>query len=124
MSDIFNSLKERFARQERCAEPSCAEGTRAGSGAKIVYPPDRAEIGRAAWKYVHERAANFDEINKDSEGRWLRSFIALFPCKHCAADFLEICSRMPPDFSTRQNYQKWWVAAHNAVNRDLGKPQF
>ena len=123
MSQMLEALRERFAKQERCAEPSCVDGVSNFQG-QTVYPPDRAEIGRAAWKYVHARAANFDPENKLVEERWLRSFIALYPCKHCARDFLEICNRIHPDFSSRESYERWWVTAHNAVNKDLGKPQF
>ena len=106
-------------------EPSCTEeGKIFAAGKKIVYPPDRAEIGRAAWKYVHARAAAFEPEKRDVEEIWLKSFIALYPCRHCARDFLEICNQNPPVLTNRPEYEKWWRDAHNAVNRDLGKPQF
>ena len=121
---MFESLRERFTKQERCAEPSCTEDGRNFQVGKKVYPPDRAEIGRAAWRYVHARAENFNTKDAVSEASWLRSFIALFPCKHCAHDFLEICTRLPPNFLSTGEYVQWWRDAHNAVNRDLGKPKF
>jgi hypothetical protein len=123
MQDVFANLKAKFSNEERCSEPSCTEGAFNVSG-KIVYPPDRAEMGRAAWKYVHTRAEHYDPENKTKEMTWLESFVALYPCKLCARDFAVICQRLPPQLESRESYVKWWIDAHNEVNKDLSKPVY
>ena len=146
---MFSALKEKFSKLERCAEASCSDQHKPGA---IVYPPDRAEIGRAAWKYIHARA---DHVSKQSlalsgeqadrfissESKFLESFVALYPCRNCAYEFAGICEKNPPNFSVclgsdcdhrghcglgwvGKNYRKWWVDQHNAVNRDLGKREW
>lgn len=123
----WDALKERFNTEERCDKPSCVEGVHDKSS-KLVYPPDRAQIGRANWRYVHQRAANFPlnptKEEQDRELRWIHSFIYTYPCKICARDFTEICSRIPPVLSSAKAYQRWWIDAHNQVNLDLSKPIF
>jgi mitochondrial FAD-linked sulfhydryl oxidase len=123
MSEMLAKLRERFSKEERCNEPSCSEGGKA-TGGKITYPPNRSEIGNASWRYIHSRAANYDPSNEISETKWLWSFVALFPCQNCARDFVEICHKMPPVFTSRESYEKWWIQAHNAVNIDIGKKVF
>ena len=123
MQDLFASLKEKFSKEERCSEPSCTEGAVKGPS-KIVYPPDRTEMGRAAWKYIHTRAENYDPKNQPTEMAWLESFVALYPCKLCARDFAVICHRVPPRLESREAYVHWWIDAHNEVNKDLSKPLF
>lgn len=124
MQDLFSSLKDKFSKEERCSEPSCTEGAKKSKQSKIVYPPDRSEMGRAAWKYVHTRADHYDPKNKAQEIAWLEAFVTLYPCKLCARDFAVICERHPPKLETKQEYVDWWIQAHNEVNRDLSKPLF
>ena len=123
----WNSLKERFNTDERCDHPSCVEGVHDGSS-QLVYPPDRSQIGRANWRYVHTRAANYPEspskTEQEAELKWIQSFVYTYPCRICARDFTEICQRMPPIVSSRKSYETWWVQAHNEVNKDLSKPIF
>ena len=117
---MFSALKEKFLSQERCVEASCSDSNPKSSA--VVYPPDRVEIGRAAWKYGHARAESFIVENREKEIQWIEAFVALYPCRNCALEFAEICDRLPPDLTSNQSYQKWWIEAHNQVNRDLGKP--
>jgi hypothetical protein len=127
MATAWQALKEKFQNQERCDKPSCTEGVGARSS-KVVYPPDRSQIGRANWKYVHSRAAYFPEIpsavERQRELAWIHSFIYTYPCGICARDFTAICSRIPPALSSRKEYEDWWVVVHNEVNKDLSKPVF
>jgi FAD-linked sulfhydryl oxidase len=122
MQDLFAGLKDKFSKEERCSEPSCTEGKTTAS--KLVYPPDRSEMGRAAWKYIHTRAEHYDPANQAQEMAWLEAFVALYPCKLCARDFAAICHRLPPRLENRNIYMQWWIDAHNEVNRDLSKPIF
>lgn len=123
----WDKLKEAFNADERCDHPSCVEGVDTHSS-KQLYPPDRSQIGRANWRYVHGRAAMFPdnptEEEQQKELRWVQSFIYTYPCRICARDFASICSRMPPIVSSRRTYEKWWIHAHNEVNIDLSKPVF
>ena len=127
MSGLWGTLKEKFNTTERCDRPSCVEGV-TGRKASLVYPPDRAQIGRANWIYVHTRAANFpvkpSKEEQEKELQWIHSFVYTYPCGLCARDFASICARIPPVVHSRLAYEKWWVIAHNEVNKDLSKPQF
>jgi mitochondrial FAD-linked sulfhydryl oxidase len=124
MSSAWERLKEKFQSQDQCAEPSCAERTRSVANKSIVYPPDRSEIGRATWMYLHARAEVYDPSKIQQEMKWLESFVALYPCKLCARDFASICFKMPPNLESKEKYVNWWIDAHNEVNKDLGKPIF
>ena len=121
----WDALKEKFKSEERCDKPSCVEGV-TGRPSHLVYPPDRSQIGRANWKYVHTRASNYPEApseqEQEKELRWIQSFVYTYPCALCARDFAEICSRIPPVVHSRNSYEKWWSQAHNEVNKDLAKP--
>mmetsp|Transcript_66725 Transcript_66725/g.133988 ORF Transcript_66725/g.133988 Transcript_66725/m.133988 type:complete len:169 (-) Transcript_66725:22-528(-) len=89
-------------------------------------PPDRAEIGRAAWRYVHTLAAHYPEKPAVEEQEdalyWLRSFVRLYPCGLCSREFIEVCSDLPPRLGSREDYTMWWCEAHNRVRDDLSQP--
>jgi FAD-linked sulfhydryl oxidase len=127
MSNAWERLKERFKLDERCDKPSCVDGVNGGSG-RLIYPPDRSQIGRANWRYVHLRAKQYPENPSQEEQtkeiRWIESFVYTYPCRICARDFTEICRRIPPVVSSRKAYEDWWFVAHNEVNKDLSKPVF
>mmetsp|Transcript_48775 Transcript_48775/g.85913 ORF Transcript_48775/g.85913 Transcript_48775/m.85913 type:complete len:150 (+) Transcript_48775:50-499(+) len=125
-SNVWSNLRDKFKNQERCSEASChdKEGD-AGGDDDGIEPPDRAEIGRAAWRYLHTRAANYPERPSGREQEdaqaWIASFVQLYPCSHCAEAFVEICAAMPPNVSTRTDHSMWWCKAHNSVSADLMK---
>lgn len=125
ISSAWDILREKFSKDERCDKPSCVDGVSANT-ISIVYPPDRSQIGRANWLYVHTRAANFPEEPSESEKirelKWIQSFIYTYPCSVCARDFVGICNKLPPKVDSRGSYEEWWRKAHNEVNRDLSKP--
>ena len=127
MASAWEKLKDRFKFDERCDKPSCVDGVDGASG-KLVYPPDRSQIGRANWRYVHTRAANFPENPTEDEQKrelkWIESFVYTYPCRICARDFASICSRIPPVVHSRNAYERWWEVAHNEVNKDLSKPMY
>lgn len=127
MAAAWQTLKEKFQSQERCDKPSCSDGA-GGKSSKLVYPPDRSQIGRANWRYVHARAAHYpdepSDLDRHRELAWLHSFIYTYPCGICARDFTAICARIPPALSSRKEYEDWWILVHNEVNKDLSKPLF
>mmetsp|Transcript_121891 Transcript_121891/g.191293 ORF Transcript_121891/g.191293 Transcript_121891/m.191293 type:complete len:156 (-) Transcript_121891:30-497(-) len=122
---VWASLREKFRNQERCEEPSCADRSGVSVDDDTVEPPDRAEIGRAAWRYLHSMAAHHPEraslAQQQDAQSWISSFVQLYPCSHCAEHFVEVCDSMPPLADTRHNYSMWWCRAHNRVNEELGK---
>eukprot|EP00929_Paragymnodinium_shiwhaense_P098888 TRINITY_DN60408_c0_g1_i1.p1 TRINITY_DN60408_c0_g1~~TRINITY_DN60408_c0_g1_i1.p1 ORF type:complete len:155 (-),score=24.15 TRINITY_DN60408_c0_g1_i1:65-529(-) len=125
MSGPWSSLREKFRTGERCTEASCHDRRpdQNGDDDDEVEPPDRGEIGRAAWRYLHAMAANHPEkASSAQQGEtqsWIASFIQTYPCKHCAEHFVGVCEDMPPRTKTRQDYAVWWCEAHNAVNKHL-----
>ena len=128
LSQAWDTLREKFNTDERCDKPSCVEGVGNQISGSLVYPPDRSQIGRANWRYVHARATNFplspDQATQERERNWIHSFVYTYPCSICARDFVSICNRLPPRLDSREAYRQWWVDAHNQVNRDLSKPMY
>eukprot|EP00418_Pyrodinium_bahamense_P021483 CAMPEP_0179146482 /NCGR_PEP_ID=MMETSP0796-20121207/70734_1 /TAXON_ID=73915 /ORGANISM="Pyrodinium bahamense, Strain pbaha01" /LENGTH=167 /DNA_ID=CAMNT_0020846957 /DNA_START=88 /DNA_END=591 /DNA_ORIENTATION=+ len=124
MSAVWSNLREKFRASERCTEASCHDkAERGGTDDEEVEPPDRAEIGRAAWRYLHALAARHPERatphEQDEAQAWLASFVQFYPCQHCAEHFLGICEEMPPRTSSREEYSVWWCEAHNRVSASL-----
>eukprot|EP00933_Yihiella_yeosuensis_P038854 TRINITY_DN32792_c0_g1_i1.p1 TRINITY_DN32792_c0_g1~~TRINITY_DN32792_c0_g1_i1.p1 ORF type:complete len:156 (-),score=17.08 TRINITY_DN32792_c0_g1_i1:81-548(-) len=117
------NLRNKFRTGERCVEASCHGKRGDVSEGDEVGPPDRAEIGRATWRYLHTMAANYPERPSKEERNdaqaWLTSFVQFYPCSHCAEGFVEICDAMPPKFGSRQDYAVWWCEAHNKVSEEL-----
>ncbi|EER06428.1 FAD-linked sulfhydryl oxidase ERV2, putative [Perkinsus marinus ATCC 50983] len=131
---IFESLKARLKSDEQCVEVSC-DDYEVKPAPGIVYPPNRAEIGRAYWRYIHSRApfavvpggqpsSAGPERPCPTEMDWLTSLIEVYPCRHCADSFVDICCEMPPQVSSTDKYTLWWCKAHDAVNSELSKPLF
>merc|ERR1711972_467967 len=91
-ASVWSNLREKFRTTERCTEASCHDKRAANTGADDeVEPPDRAEIGRAAWRYLHAMAACHPEQptqqQQDDALAWLASFVQFYPCQHCAEHF-------------------------------------
>merc|ERR1719408_198913 len=89
-------------------------------------PPDRAQIGHAAWRYLHTMATHYPEqpapFEREDALRWLRSFVELYPCGLCAQEFIEVTKDLPPQLGSREEYTMWWCKAHNRVRDDLSQP--
>mmetsp|Transcript_67038 Transcript_67038/g.169265 ORF Transcript_67038/g.169265 Transcript_67038/m.169265 type:complete len:166 (-) Transcript_67038:78-575(-) len=121
--NVWSSLREKFRTGERCVEASCGDKKGAPTSEDEVEPPDRAEIGRAAWRYLHALAAHHPENPTPQEQRnalaWLTSFVQFYPCSHCAEHFVGVCESMPPRVGSRQDYSVWWCEAHNRVSAHL-----
>eukprot|EP00434_Breviolum_minutum_P001476 symbB.v1.2.001303.t1/scaffold57.1/size370615/12 len=122
-SSSWSTLKAKFRTDKRCEESSCRDRSSTAPDDDEVEPPDRAEIGRAAWRYLHALAAQFPERPKNAESvqaqDWLAAFIQNYPCTHCATHFVDVCEAMPPKTESRAAYSVWWCQAHNKVNEHL-----
>ena len=104
---VRSELKARFRTDKRCEESSCRDRS-ASVAEDEVEPPDRAEIGRAAWRYLHALAAQSPLKASGSEASraqdWLAAFVETYPCSHCASHFLEVCEQMPPQTRSRRDF--------------------
>ncbi|CAJ1327145.1 unnamed protein product [Effrenium voratum] len=122
MSAPWSRLREKFRTDRRCDESSCRDRSDTSADAEVE-PPDRAEIGRAAWRYLHAMAAEHpekaSELDESAAQAWIAAFIQNYPCAHCATHFVDVCEALPPDTSSRRAYSVWWCEAHNKVNEHL-----
>uniref|UniRef100_A0A7S1L598 Sulfhydryl oxidase n=1 Tax=Alexandrium catenella TaxID=2925 RepID=A0A7S1L598_ALECA len=128
MTTVWSNLREKFRTSERCTEASCHDRSASSAAdGDEVEPPDRAEIGRAAWRYVHSLAAHHPEQptaqEQEDAQAWLASFVQFYPCPHCAEHFIPICEKSPPRTASREEYSVWWCEAHNKVSYWLKNEQ-
>lgn len=84
--------------------------------------PQMRVIVPATWKELHLRALTF---TAPDDWLWLlNNFIPRIDCSNCSANFIAWRRSHPPLFGKKEwDYFGWTVAAHNAVNAHLGKPQ-
>ena len=89
---------------------------------------DRADLGRATWKFLHTLTMLFPENPTPQQSRdfkeFFRLFSLLYPCGDCAAHFQKLLKDMPPQAGSRRNAAIWLCNAHNVGNKRLGHPQF
>lgn len=83
---------------------------------------DRLELLRELWRELH--AYNPAEWSADKAQTWFKAWLRRVPSFGCACreHFRRILKKLPPDFSSRDAFYAWSVAAHNEVNKSLGKP--
>lgn len=74
------------------------------------------KIGPPLWADLHRWALTAD---LSSAGEWLKMFTRRVPCGECRREFRSILHDTPPT----TDLFAWTVAAHNRVNRKLGKPE-
>lgn len=88
----------------------------------------RAELGRAAWRFLHTVLAQYPEEatqdDRDTLINFLHLFSRVYPCRECAEHFQIYLAKYPPQVSTRQSAMMWGCDLHNKVNVRLGKPVF
>lgn len=75
------------------------------------------------WKELHLRAL---ENKGENDLKYLIDFSTRIPrftsgCK-CREFWVSYIKKFPPKFGANQEYFKWTVDCHNAVNKKLGKP--
>ena len=123
---MWASLAKKLTDDKQCETPACKDGS--GSDSHSLRPPNREEIGRANWMYLHGRAEGYPESPTEkivsNEEAWIYSFVYTYPCQHCALSFAHVCAELPPRLNSRRDYKDWWIKAHNKVNEEIGKPQF
>ena len=73
------------------------------------------------WGEVHRWALTAN-LQKEPH-RWLARFATRIGCGECREHWEAYLAEFPPDFSSNEALFAWTVAAHNAVNRRLGKPE-
>ncbi len=73
---------------------------------------------------LHTIAAYYPESpseqEKEAARRLFASVSVLYPCPHCAADFVEAIAEQPPDVESRRALVLWTCEQHNRVNAKLG----
>lgn len=106
-------LDEETARKlvDKYSEPNPIEGLER----------DATKWGPRLWELLHERTRKAD-FDPKTEARWLSIFQRWIPCGKCSVHWRMVNKKLPADLSSRQAYETWAIAAHNVVNKDLGKP--
>jgi hypothetical protein len=75
--------------------------------------------GRYAWCRLHNEPSPTPEWY---ETVWLK-LIPSHGCL-CYSQWRLITDKLPPDFTDLEVFRLWAIAAHNEVNRHLGKPRW
>lgn len=83
--------------------------------------------GRELWQRLHAHADSYDPSKRLETLNWLASWgreveAASDKCRSCFTKWQRLCERHPPDLGSREDFQRWTIAAHDWINRELGKP--
>ncbi len=84
---------------------------------------DWLKLVHALWKELHEFAFVATEDQWSNCERWFADWLERVPqfgCD-CQLHFRDLIKGLPPDFSSRNAFVRWSIAAHNMVNARLGK---
>jgi hypothetical protein len=88
-------------------------------------------VGSTLWQLLHAYALAYpetaDEQTKGGAALWLADWDKLVEqnstgCKSCHKKWCLLVSRHPPNLSGSAAFSRWTVAAHDWINRELGKP--
>lgn len=91
-----------------------------------------APTGRALWTMLHAFALAYpNKASEDDKARaqgWLNAWSRLVEenatgCNSCHRKWTLLVERNPPDLSGSTGFYNWTVAAHDWINRELGKPR-
>ncbi|CXH86097.1 FAD-linked sulfhydryl oxidase ERV1, putative [Plasmodium berghei] len=117
---------------KKCYENSCndrkkenlLENNKVG-GVKKIYPPDRSEIGRAAWMILHTISANYPNNPTENEKKkhlnFFYSFSNLYPCHICKLDLLDILKKYKLTCANKIEFSTFIFNLHNMINEEIGK---
>ncbi|KAJ7181002.1 ERV/ALR sulfhydryl oxidase domain-containing protein [Mycena filopes] len=112
----------------KAASALAVGGVAAASKTPSQCPPDKDELGRATWTFLHTAAAYYPVVPSPTQRSQMLALIhalpALYPCTPCADDFGAEVARHPPDVSGRAGLSRWFCQRHNEVNEKLGKEAF
>lgn len=73
--------------------------------------PMAADLGQALWRELHTATEDTEAV--------LASVTSRIPCGECKRHWIAYVAKHPPDYG--RGWFAWTVAAHNAVNKRLGK---
>jgi FAD-linked sulfhydryl oxidase len=97
-------------------------------GEKIACPPNKEELGRTTWTFLHTMAAYYPEkVNvevQESMSQFLRQLSRIYPCDYCAQHLRYVIEQNPPTTDSQHNLSQWLCEFHNQVNEICGKPTF
>ena len=97
-------------------------------GERIPCPPNKEELGRATWAFLHTMATYYpDQPSEDlqkSTIQFLHSFSRIYPCEYCAEHLKIAMEKDPPQATSQHNLSQWLCSIHNQVNELLNKPVF
>ncbi|KAG2208782.1 hypothetical protein INT46_003043 [Mucor plumbeus] len=128
-----NSGTQLYQQQQQQPQPAFVPETSILENGKIIMnamgnETERAELGRATWKFLHTMMARYPEKPSKEERKSLHDFMMLFstlyPCGECANHFNKLITTYPPQTSSRLSASQWLCAMHNKVNERLKKPIF
>ena len=114
--DQRRSEQQRQVDQDQVRAPSPA--TPAGSASEQC-PPGTAEIGRAAWTFLHTTAAYYPDTPSTSQQSLMRSMMdaltEFYPCHYCAEHLKEQVKASPPQVGSAVELSAWMCKIHNEV---------
>ncbi len=100
---------------------------------KIVYSKPmtkleiRHELGRSTWTLLHTMAAVYPGIPSAEHKRTCYTLFSCFlSCIHVVTvlSIFKSSREFPPKVGNHDEFAGWLCAAHNIVNKRLGKPEF
>ena len=87
--------------------------------------PDKATIGHAFWELLHALPGTMEEVPSGTDilaaNSYLLGMQLRYPCEDCRPGF-EYVNENPPDYSSREAFDRWACTFHNAVRTHLGQP--
>jgi FAD-linked sulfhydryl oxidase len=97
-------------------------------GEHIACPPNKEELGRATWTFLHTMAAYYPEKatkeTQEETNQFLYQFSRIYPCEYCAQHLQNVMVQDPPRTESQQALSEWLCGIHNQVNQLLGKTLF
>lgn len=123
---IVDNFKTDVTSLDQCEDVSCMDLS--SDKPSSDFPPDRIDIGRSTWKYLHTLAARYpltpNEDDKLSTQAWIVAFSNVYPCKHCRTALVKKIKEKRPNVNNRNGLVRYMCELHNAVNHDLGMKTF
>lgn len=114
--DGYRAAANKYSNLPQPASPQLAVTTAATT---TESPPPTIPTYSELWAALHRHAWGDDW----DDPAWIdRNITAKLPCGECKQHWRALLAATPPDYSSREAFFAWGVAAHNQVNARLGKP--